>query len=87
MKTIHKIILGSLAAVVLATATPASAYDHHGKYVYHNGRYGYYYGHAFYPYYGGPRPYYYGPYGGPAVVVGVRAPVVVVHRRHFLFFY
>ena len=91
MKTIHKIVLGSVAAVALATATPANAYDHryhHGNYVYHRGHYGYYYGHAFYPYNGGPHPYYYGPYGGPGVVVGVPAPVVVVApRRHFFFFF
>jgi hypothetical protein len=89
MKIIHKIVLGSLAAVALLMATPANAYDHHGKYVYHHGHYGYYYAHAFYPYYGGPYPYYYGPYSGPGVVVAAPAPVVVVapRRHHFLFFY
>jgi hypothetical protein len=91
MKTIHKIVLGSLAAVALAMATPANAYDHHyhhGHYVYHHGQHGYYYGHAFYPYYGGPYPYYYGPYGGPRVVVGIPAPVVFApRRRHFFIFF
>jgi len=90
MKTIHKILLGSLAAVALATATPANAYDHHhGKYVYHGGHYGYYYGHRFYVYNAGPHPYYYGPFGGPGIVVGAPAPVVVVapRRHHFLFFF
>jgi hypothetical protein len=91
MKTIHKLLLGAIAIAGLAVATPANAYDHnyhHGKYVYHHGHYGYYYGHAFYPYYAGPYPYYYGPYYGPGVVVGVPAPpVVVVHRRHFFFWF
>lgn len=82
MKTIHKIVLGLLALIALATATPASAYGyHHGRYVYRHGHYGYYYGPRFYPYYAGPSPYYYGPFNGPAVTVAV-AP-----RRHHHFFF
>jgi hypothetical protein len=90
MKTIHKILLGVVAAGALAAATQATSYAapyHHGRYVYHHGHYGYYYGHVFYPYYAGPYPYYYGPYYGPGVSVVVPAPVVVAPRRHFFFFF
>jgi hypothetical protein len=91
MKTIHKFLLGAVAAAALtaASAPNANAY-YHGRYVYHHGHYGYYYGRAFYPYYAGPHPYYYGPYGGPGVtVVGpAPGPVVIVHpRRRFFFFF
>jgi hypothetical protein len=90
MKTIHKILLGAVAASALAIATPANAYDHgyhHGKYVYHHGHYGYYYRHNFYVYNAGPYPYYYGPYNGPGVTVAVPAPVVVAPRHRFFFFF
>jgi hypothetical protein len=84
MKTIRNILLGSAAAVALACATPASAYDHHyhhGTYVYHSGHYGYYHGSRFYVYNAGPYPYYYGPYSPPGPTV------VIAPRRHFFFWF
>jgi hypothetical protein len=91
MKTIHKLLLGSVAALALAIGAPAANADshhpHHGHYVYHRGHYGYYHEHVFYPYNAGPYPYYYGPFSGPGVVIAPPAPVVVVHRRPHVFFW
>jgi hypothetical protein len=89
MKTSHKILLGSIAAVALATAAPSSAYaDRHGHYVNHRGHYGYYYRHSFYAYNAGPYPYYYGPFTPPGVVVAGPGPTVVIApRRHRFFFW
>jgi len=89
MKTIPKLILGLAGAALLATATPANAYDHHrGHYVNYHGHYGYYYHRSFYEYNAGPYPYYYGPFAGPGVVVSGPAPAVVIApRRHRFFFF
>ena len=85
MKTIHKMLLGLLAAIALTMVPSANAYSHRyhrGTYVYRHGYYGYYYGPRFYRYSAGPYPYYYGPFNPPGPVV-----VVAPRRHHFFFFF